>query len=76
VIKVTSLIIFLLVKLVHCCKKRGFIMCLSLEIEILREKMIIVGLSKGLNSPETLKISEALDKLINSAMEHRQKSSR
>jgi hypothetical protein len=42
---------------------------LSIKIEILREQMILVGVSKGLASPDTLRISETLDKLLNVQME-------
>ncbi|NQD64870.1 aspartyl-phosphate phosphatase Spo0E family protein [Bacillus haikouensis] len=34
------------------------------EIAILKNKMIHVGLSKGLSHPETVSFSEKLDKLI------------
>jgi hypothetical protein len=35
------------------------------KIEILRTKMISVGMSEGLTSPNTIKLSQELDKLIN-----------
>jgi hypothetical protein len=41
---------------------------LSVIIETLREKIILTGISKGLSSPDTLRISE-LDKLLNKQME-------
>ena len=41
---------------------------LFVQIENLRNNMIRVGLSKGLNSVETVKLSERLDKLINLQM--------
>lgn len=43
-------------------------LALSKKIEQLREKMITVGMSKGFTSPETVKLSENLDKLINQRM--------
>lgn len=39
------------------------------RIEKLRQKMISLGLSKGLCSPEVVAISEELDKLIYKKME-------
>lgn len=41
---------------------------LIIKIETLRKKMISVGLSKGFTSPETIKLSETLDKLLNIQM--------
>jgi hypothetical protein len=38
---------------------------LIIKIETLREKMVSVGLSKGFSSPETIRLSENLDKLLN-----------
>lgn len=35
------------------------------KIEILRNKMILVGMSEGFTSPNTIRLSETLDKLIN-----------
>ncbi|MED1202319.1 aspartyl-phosphate phosphatase Spo0E family protein [Heyndrickxia acidicola] len=35
------------------------------EIEQLRHSMMVLGLQKGLNDPETIKTSQELDKLIN-----------
>jgi hypothetical protein len=35
------------------------------KIELLREKMISAGMSQGLTSPETIKLSEMLDQLLN-----------
>jgi hypothetical protein len=35
------------------------------KIEILRNRMISVGMSEGFTSPNTLRLSETLDKLIN-----------
>ncbi|MFS0776089.1 aspartyl-phosphate phosphatase Spo0E family protein [Neobacillus sp. 3P2-tot-E-2] len=35
------------------------------KIENIRNKMISVGMSEGLTSPNTIKLSEILDKLIN-----------
>ncbi|WP_406603182.1 aspartyl-phosphate phosphatase Spo0E family protein [Neobacillus dielmonensis] len=37
---------------------------LTFQIELLRNKMIRVGISKGLTASETIKLSEALDSLI------------
>jgi hypothetical protein len=34
------------------------------KIEIIRNKMISVGMIEGFTSPDTIKISETLDKLI------------
>lgn len=39
------------------------------RIEKLRQKMIFLGLSKGMSSPEVVAISEELDKLIFKKME-------
>ncbi|MFC3882114.1 Spo0E family sporulation regulatory protein-aspartic acid phosphatase [Bacillus songklensis] len=41
---------------------------LSKEIEVLRRKMITVGLSEGFTSSKTIKISQILDRLINIQM--------
>lgn len=38
------------------------------EIEKKREEMITSGMVKGLSHPDTIKLSEELDKLINKAM--------
>jgi hypothetical protein len=38
---------------------------LIIIIELLRDKMISVGMSKGLTSPETIQLSEMLDILLN-----------
>jgi hypothetical protein len=38
------------------------------QIEILRRKMIYVGMSKGFTSKETIILSEKLDSLINLQM--------
>jgi hypothetical protein len=38
---------------------------LIIKIEMLREKMILVGMSKGFTSSETVNLSENLDKLLN-----------
>jgi hypothetical protein len=38
---------------------------LIIKIEILREKMVFVGMSKGFASLETIQLSERLDKLLN-----------
>lgn len=35
------------------------------KIELVRNKMISVGMSEGFTSPNTIKLSETLDKLIN-----------
>lgn len=35
------------------------------RIEIIRSKMISTGMSEGFTSPNTIKLSEILDKLIN-----------
>jgi hypothetical protein len=35
------------------------------KIETLRKKMIAVGMSEGLTAPETILLSEELDKLLN-----------
>ncbi|WP_210367299.1 aspartyl-phosphate phosphatase Spo0E family protein [Bacillus sp. REN3] len=37
---------------------------LSQKIQALREKMLYIGNTKGLNHPETLEYSRKLDKLI------------
>jgi stage 0 sporulation regulatory protein len=37
---------------------------LKIQINNLRNKMILIGKEKGLSHPETLKCSEQLDKLI------------
>lgn len=42
---------------------------LNVKIEELREKMIFIGMSKGLSSPDTLRISKDLDRLLNKQME-------
>jgi hypothetical protein len=34
------------------------------KIELIRNKMILVGMSEGFTSADTIKLSEALDKLI------------
>jgi hypothetical protein len=34
------------------------------KIEFIRNKMITVGMSQGFASPDTIKLSETLDKLI------------
>lgn len=39
------------------------------QIEALRAKMILVGISKGLTAPDTLELSETLDQLLNLQME-------
>lgn len=39
-------------------------MNLTGRIEELRQKMVVLGLKKGLSSPEVVAISEELDKLI------------
>jgi hypothetical protein len=38
------------------------------RIEMLREKMISVGMTKGFTSPETIKLSKSLDKFLNLRM--------
>lgn len=38
------------------------------EIEKIREQMISSGMSKGLDHPDTIKLSQELDELINKAM--------
>ncbi|MEC1768298.1 aspartyl-phosphate phosphatase Spo0E family protein [Schinkia azotoformans] len=38
---------------------------LNLQIEKLREELIETGLSKGFNNPETIQLSQQLDKLLN-----------
>jgi hypothetical protein len=38
------------------------------QIEILRQKMILVGMSKGFTNLETIKISQELDALLNLQM--------
>ncbi|MDQ0975892.1 hypothetical protein QFZ31_005770 [Neobacillus niacini] len=35
------------------------------KIEIIRNKMISVGMAEGFTSPNTIRLSETLDKLIN-----------
>lgn len=40
---------------------------LEKEIETLRNKMVAVGMEKGFTHPETVQISQELDKLINVA---------
>lgn len=51
-------------------------MNLTGRIESLRQKMISLGLSKGLSSPEVVAISEELDKLIYLKMEEKQNGKR
>jgi hypothetical protein len=41
---------------------------LMIKIEWVREKMISSGMTHGFNSPETIKISQTLDKLLNKLM--------
>ncbi|MEH7416056.1 aspartyl-phosphate phosphatase Spo0E family protein [Neobacillus drentensis] len=38
------------------------------KIELIRRKMIEVGMEKGFTSPDTIKLSEILDKLITKIM--------
>jgi hypothetical protein len=38
---------------------------LTNRIELIRNKMISVGMDEGLTSPNTIKLSEKLDELIN-----------
>lgn len=38
---------------------------LSIEIELLRKKLIDSGLKLGLTAPQTIALSQALDKLMN-----------
>jgi hypothetical protein len=38
---------------------------LSIEIKMLREKMILTGMTKGLTAPETVQLSQRLDNLLN-----------
>jgi hypothetical protein len=40
---------------------------LKKEIETLRQKMIAIGMEKGFTHPETVQVSQELDKLINMA---------
>ncbi|MGW9101959.1 aspartyl-phosphate phosphatase Spo0E family protein [Priestia megaterium] len=35
------------------------------EIEIMRERMIVIGLEEGFNSDNTIKMSEIMDQLLN-----------
>lgn len=39
--------------------------CLLVSIQSLRERMIQIGLSEGLQSKNTIEISQKLDKLLN-----------
>ncbi|WP_082692846.1 aspartyl-phosphate phosphatase Spo0E family protein [Bacillus sp. FJAT-29814] len=41
---------------------------LTKRIELLRRKMITVGMKKGLTSPDTISLSKTLDQLINIKM--------
>lgn len=55
----------------RCSDERGTDMDkkeLEREIERKRDEMIRVGMEKGLNDPETIRLSQELDKLINKAM--------
>lgn len=55
----------------RCSNERGTDMEkkeLEREIERKRDEMIRVGMAKGLNDPETIRLSQELDKLINKAM--------
>lgn len=38
---------------------------LNIKIEQVRQTMISLGMSKGFTSPETIQLSERLDKLLN-----------
>ncbi|MDQ1003950.1 hypothetical protein QFZ28_004350 [Neobacillus niacini] len=38
------------------------------KIEIIRNKMISVGMAEGFTSPNTIQLSQTLDKLINLKM--------
>lgn len=35
------------------------------EVEIMKERMIVTGLEKGVNSDNTIKMSEIMDQLLN-----------
>ncbi|WP_328234540.1 aspartyl-phosphate phosphatase Spo0E family protein [Priestia megaterium] len=35
------------------------------EVEIMRERRIVTGLEKGVNSDNTIKMSEIMDQLLN-----------
>jgi hypothetical protein len=41
---------------------------LIMKIETLRELLISVGMTHGFTSPETIQLSEMLDKLLNQLM--------
>ncbi|WP_311315611.1 aspartyl-phosphate phosphatase Spo0E family protein [Neobacillus niacini] len=41
---------------------------LTRKIELIRGKMITIGMKKGLTSPDTISLSKILDQLINLKM--------
>ena len=47
---------------------------LLMNIEMIRKQMIYVGMSSGLTSEETIKLSKKLDNLINLQMKYRNMS--